>query len=56
MKFSHYASVYLAVRRAGHGRWRALHCCNDCRRGSWSARDVGEIRAQASLMAEAFKP
>ena len=50
-----YPSVYRAVRSGGHGRWRALLCCNDVRRGSWTARDVGEMRAQLDLMARALR-
>ena len=48
-----YIGVYRAVRRGGHGRLRALRCCNDVRRGSWSARDVGEVRAQLELISRA---
>lgn len=55
MKRKDYIGVYRAVRRAGHGWWRALRCCNDVRRGSWSARDVGEVRAQLDLMARALR-
>lgn len=45
--------VYLAVRRAGHSWWRALRCCRDVRRGSWSARDAGEMLAQTALLVKA---
>lgn len=51
-----YARVYRAVRNADHGWWRALRCCNDVRRGSWAARDAGEMRAQTALIKEALRP
>lgn len=54
MKPRDYLRVYLAVRRAGLGWWRALRCCDACRRGSWSARDAGELRAQMTLLAAAL--
>lgn len=50
-----YARVYRAVRSAGLGWWRALRCCRDVYRGSWSARDTGELKAQALLLAAAVK-
>ena len=44
-------TVYQAVRDAGLGRIRALRCVGDVWRGSWTARDAGEMRAQATLLA-----
>lgn len=50
-----YVRVYLAVCREGHPWWRAVRCCNDCRKGEWQYRDMGEMRAQLALMSQALK-
>jgi hypothetical protein len=52
MRIADYKRVYHAVRFGGHGPIRALRVANDVRRGSWSARDAGEMRAQLKILSD----
>lgn len=54
-RLSVYRRVYRAVRTAEHNRRRAIRCCRDIQRGSWAARDGGEMRAQVELLGDAMR-